>query len=297
MAFPPNHTIRKMLQVLNLSAIPQFPQTELLRRVAADLWQNPQVAAIWLGGSLSRGAGDRHSDVDLRVALPLAQYDGSNLPEGAERIADLVVARQDRQFGTDAALHHLLLNNGQIYDLFVQTTSRTPSEEHRLIIGCRDSEFGEKLLGGQDPGLKAPQPAGSGQVSQLLADYWIGLCKHRKVLYRDLDLVAWHGEHFLRGYLFQLYHILATGTDCGSLHVMTIHSLSPAAGNIQKAFGDGVLAELGRPTRTREEFVQSVTAIADEVTRVGRLLADRIGFEYPAAAEATARAVWLSIDG
>jgi hypothetical protein len=285
-----------MLQALDLSAIPQLPQTELLSQVVVDLWQNPQVAAIWLGGSLSRGTADPHSDVDLRVALPSAQYDSCILPKGAERVADLVVARQHRQFGTDAALHHLLLSDGQIYDLFVQTTTRKPSEEHRLIIGCRDSEFGVKLLGGQDPALKAPQPAGSGQVSQLLADYWIGLRKHRKVLYRDLDLVAWHGEHLLRGYLFQLYHILATGADCGSLHMMTIHSLSPAAGNIQKAFGDSVLAELGRPTRTREEFVQSVKAIANEVARVGHLLADRIGFEYPAAAEATARAVWSSTD-
>jgi predicted nucleotidyltransferase len=283
-----------MRQELDLSAIPRLPQAALLCQVATDLWQNPEIAAIWLGGSLARGAGDRHSDVDLRIAIASARYEVGPLPKGTQRVAKMIVAKHDVEFGADASLHQLLLSNGQIYDLFVQTTVRTPSEERRLIIGCRDPEFGAKLLNGQDPAPKAPKAAGSEQIRQILSDYWIGLRKHSKVLHRNLDLVAWHGEHHLRGYLFRLYHISASGSDCGSIDAMTIHSMSPAATEIQKEFGNAVLAELGRPTRTREEFVESVASIANEVARVGRLLAHRAGFEYPATAEKVARAVWLS---
>jgi hypothetical protein len=44
--------------------------------------------------------------------------------------------------------------------------------------------------------------------------------------------------------------------------------------------------------RELEEIQQSATVVADEVARAGGEIAQKLGFEYPAAAEAAARSVW-----
>lgn len=46
-----------------------LPQYALADQLAAALSQDSRVRAVWLEGSLGRGQGDRHSDVDLHIAL------------------------------------------------------------------------------------------------------------------------------------------------------------------------------------------------------------------------------------
>ena len=56
-------------QELTLDGVGNLPQKETLRRITARLWADPDVVALWLGGSFARGGADGNSDFDLRVAV------------------------------------------------------------------------------------------------------------------------------------------------------------------------------------------------------------------------------------
>ena len=272
---------------LNLDVLLDLPQCLFLKALATDLWDDPEVAALWLGGSLARGAGDAHSDVDLRIAFASDSI-SETLPPAAGRLAEQIVYRLILRIGDDAVLHHLLLRDGQIYDLWVQTAAREPSHERRLVLGCRDDMFAAKLAGGADPAVLF-KPADSEETCQLIGGFWMTLRKHRKVLARGLTLIAWEGEHRLRQELLRLRFVLATGTDCDPVQAMTIHSLTPMVKAVQEACGGTALVQLGRSSETEAEFAEASERMAGELARVGRLLAARLGFEYPAAVEEAAR--------
>lgn len=275
------------------AVIPSLPQKEFLIEAVETLWQDASIVAIWLGGSLARGLGDRNSDVDLRIAVEPGQSARVTTPPGATFLLRKAVIHQRLDFGELATLHHMLLDNGQIYDLLVQSTACPPTNEHRLVLGCRDEPFGERLAHGVDPSVtfKAADPAA---VRQIIEGYWLGLLKHKRVIERDLDIVAWEGEHRLRCALLQLYHVLATGTDCGSPLTMTIHSMSPAVKNVQAGIGPTALATLGLPTRTAEELVASAMEVAREVARIGSLLSKKLDFDYPEQAERVVGDAWAT---
>ena len=62
---------------LRLDDLPPLAQSQAIRMLAPRLWENKQVVAIWLGGSLAAGTGDPYSDIDLRVAVS-----PDDLPDG-----------------------------------------------------------------------------------------------------------------------------------------------------------------------------------------------------------------------
>lgn len=272
---------------LNLNTLPDLPQRPLLTELARDLWEDPAVAALWLGGSLARGAGDAHSDVDLRVALAPPATDSEALPASAHRLAARITYAFTWRFDEDAVLHHLLLDDGQIYDLLVQTTRREPNREARLVLGCRDEAFAPKLAAGEDPSVQF-KSADPDEISQVVGGFWMNLRKHRKVLARGLTLIAWEGEHRLRQDLLRLWHVLATGQDCGPMSAMTIHSLTPMVRTVEAAHDGQTLKALGRSSETAAEFQESLEHLHEEGAQVGRLLADNLRFDYPVAAEEAA---------
>lgn len=57
-------------------------------------------------------------------------------------------------------------------------------------------------------------------------------------------------------------------------------------------YGADALALVGEPPRTTAEIIAAHGRPADAVARVGRQLAEKLGFDYPAAAEATVRRAW-----
>ncbi len=272
---------------LNLDALPDLPQRPLLIELARNLWADPAVAALWLGGSLARGAGDAHSDVDLRVGLAAPAEITEALPASAHRLSERVTHCVTWPVGADAALHQMLLDDGQIYDLWIQTTAREPSSEARLVLGCRDAAFAPKLASGADPSVSF-KPADPEEVRRLVGGFWMNIRKHRKVLARGLTLIAWEGEHRIRQELLRLWHIEATGLDCGPIQAMTIHSLTPMVRAVEAAFGGEAVAALGRSSEAEKEFQEAAERLREEGARVGRALAGRLGFDYPAAAEEAA---------
>jgi hypothetical protein len=170
-------------------SLPTLPQSNRLRASVSDLSADPQVAALWLGGSFARGEADPYSDIDLRVALQAGAYEPERIPEGAASLTTAATTRLRFHFGGQATLWHMLLDDGTIYDLHVQL-------------------------------------------------------------------------------------------------------LTPVVQAIQQRTGDLVLALVGEPARTPEELMEAASHLRDETSRVGRLLAEKLGFDYPAAAEETVRRSW-----
>lgn len=275
---------------LDLSHVPDLPQKALLASLATELFADDRVRAIWLGGSLARGSGDPHSDIDLRVALaPDAFADGA-LPASAATLHARRVAGQTLRFGP-SVLHHLMLDDGAIVDLLLQPADAPPADETRLVLGVKDDALAARLADGADPPAPTFPAIGPERIEGLLQTFWIGQRKHRKVLARDLPLVAWQGEHFLRLEVLKLLFADATGGDCGDA-TGSIHVLSPVARAVRERWGEAALALLGAPRRDVAELEAQARILQDFVAELGRALCRRHGARYPDAAEATVRRLW-----
>jgi hypothetical protein len=185
----------------------------------------------------------------------------------------------------------MLLEDGTIYDLHIQSVEEDPPAEARLILLCHDDTFSEKLAGGES---RAPEhlPAQPDEIARALQLFWMNQQKGLKVFHRGLPLLVWQGDFLMRQDLIRFHYVLATGQDCGPLNRLTIHTLTPVVQTIQQQAGDSILALVGEPARTPEELIETASSLRDEVSRVGRLLAEKLGFDYPAAAEETVRRSW-----
>lgn len=278
---------------LQLDRLTALPQRETIREVASHLWPDAGVVALWIGGSLAGGAGDRWSDVDFRVAVAPEQFAPWKSPPFEQIFSHApVVGHGVIPFGDDAVLHHLVLANGEIFDFFVQSTARLPTPEPLLILGCRDAAF-ERILAGQNsvPQVEM-QPVSGEAVRELLVNFWINSHKHRKVLARGLDLLATLGLHIEQSMLIRLWYIEASGQDCGDVRRQTIHSLTKVVRTIEQAMGAPALALIGAPTRNRQELLQAIKANRQAISQLGPRLAQRYDFEYPVALEAVTRQGW-----
>jgi len=176
---------------LHLNHLPNLPQRETIVEVASNLWAQASIIALWVGGSLASGAGDRLSDVDFRVAVAPDQLADWKSPRFEQIFTQAsVVGRIMLPFRENALLHHLVLSNGEVFDFFVQSTARLPGQEPLLILGCRSKAF-EQLLTSQNSLPQVERQAVSGETVQgLLVNFWISSHKHRKVLDRGLDLMV-----------------------------------------------------------------------------------------------------------
>ncbi|MEM7113560.1 MAG: hypothetical protein AAF614_14070 [Chloroflexota bacterium] len=283
---------------LDFSSLPDLPQCLFLQTVAANLWAREDVVALWIGGSLGRGEGDAYSDVDLRVAV---------LPEAIEQWRKLdpspFFAHQDVMqwlltFDSETFLHHTLLQSGELYDLLVQSTAKTPHAEPILVLGCRDATFGailaERVLG-KEGGETAvyDHPVDPDELQRYLKMFWVNAHKGQKVIARELHITTWLGvNQILRPALVRLTYILATGRDCGDLRRVTIHSLTPIVRHVQGYAGGDVVRLLGGPLRSLDEIMQANDELHTAVSQAGRQVAKRFGFDYPDEVEAVVLSSW-----
>lgn len=130
---------------LDLTWLADLSWAERAAWPAARLWEDGRVVALWLGGSLARGAGDQYSDIDLRVAVRPDDLDAWRALDLNEPLLRAVVGEHQMWLGGDALLRHVALVNGDILDLLVQSSARAPNVEPLLVLGCRDAEFARRL--------------------------------------------------------------------------------------------------------------------------------------------------------
>ena len=62
---------------------------------------------------------------------------------------------------------------------------------------------------------------------------------------------------------------------------------------IQQSLGSRALEIIGASLVDRSDICRSIEAIRDEVSRVGKELAEKLKFDYPTALEETVRRSWL----
>ncbi len=288
------------IQELTLNGVADLPQKETLERVTARLWAEPDVAALWLGGSFARGAADENSDLDLRVAirpeaLPRWQKAEMTAQDLSAHIGETVAGTNPMRWeGT--VLYHLLLTNGLIMDFLVQSIERDPPADWTLVLGCRDAAFGQSLASAHLPPLDAPADADPGTICQVIADFWINSHKHIRVLSRDLDLLILHGLSLEQSVLMRLWYVDATGRDQAAQRP-TIHSLTQVVRTVAESVGPHSLETLGLARTNRAEIERAIETNRNEVAAVGRRLAVRLGFAYPNVLEQTVRDCWREYHG
>jgi hypothetical protein len=99
------------------------------------------------------------------------------------------------------------------------------------------------------------------------------------VIARGETLTAWLGERLSRHELMQLKFMVVTGLDCGAIDRLTIHTAAIVARALQSWDVDLI------------PFLE----LANETSKLGHDLAEKIGFEYPTRAEMAARQAWNGV--
>ena len=277
---------------LTFAALPNLKQLKPLLEFAPRLWARPEVLALWIGGSIARGDADRYSDVDLRVAVRADAFEEWKRPAVHALLGDTFAAHTRMDFGELAFLHHVLLTTGDIYDIWIQSETHAVGADTIIILGCRDETLRASLEACKPNAPAVDAPASADAVRQCLVEYWINTHKHRKVLDRNLHLLAMTGIQTERAALLRLWHIEATGRDVGAPHTQTIHGLTRQMRTVEQAKGISALQTLGASLASHEDILTAIETLRDAVSQTGRLLADRLNFDYPIAAETVARQGW-----
>jgi hypothetical protein len=277
---------------LDLARLPALPQSDTVAWLAPRVWRTPGVLGIWLGGSLASGHGDQYSDIDLRAAVAsndLYAWATLDLPGIFETT---VLGRQFTRLGEDALLHHLILSNGDILDFLVQSITHDLIAERVLLLACRDDALAARLAAWDAESATSHCPVDPAAVRQLLVDFWTNSHKHRKVLHRGLDLMFPSGAYANWTMLMRLWYISVTGEDTTPQHFSGIHGLTTLVHAVQAAEGPRVLADLGMPTRNRDEIRAAIVRHREIAAHLGRALALRYDFAYPSDLEAMVMHAW-----
>ena len=277
---------------LRLDGLPDLPQSETIRALALRLWRDERVAAIWLGGSMANGAGDIYSDIDLRVAVPPADLPAWKAADLDALLGAPPLARHFVGLGERSFLHHLVVANGDILDLLIESVEVTPGPEPVLVLGCRDEAFAGRLAESDHAAPSTDAPVSGDAVRELIVAFWVNSHKHRKVLNRNLDLMFPAAAHANWRMLMSLWHIEATGYGTSPRHFSGIHGLTELVHAVEGAYGSEPLEVCGMPTRNREEICAAIERAQEVASALGRRLADRYGFAYPDALEEVTRQSW-----
>ena len=279
---------------LLFAELPDLPQSIVLKELLPAIWNRREVQALWLGGSLARKNADLYSDVDLRLSVTPESLESWTSPVFETLFSGHVLAHQTLDFGAEVRFHHLLLANGDIYDLWIQTTERPVQETDILVLGCRDEALLARLRFPPPPAAPPLSPAHENSLRTLMVWFWINSHKHRKVLHRNLNLLVLTGLHNEQATLLRLWYALATGQDPGEVKNQTIYSLSEQARIVEQARGAEALTVLGACCSDRISLLRTIQRNRDAVSDAGRQLAALFDFEYPATLEQMVRREWES---
>jgi hypothetical protein len=270
--------------------LPDWPQIRILDLVVDRLCERPEVVQIWLGGSFASNTADRYSDVDLRLAVEPGSFEDWVQADLASLFNAPCPGRISMEDKGKSVLHHVLLSNGELFDLYVQPFPPQVVERAVLPIAVRDLNDLKLLeLEGdvvETPSTKASAP----EIENAIRNFWVNSHKHRKVLDRNLDLMAHIGLRFEFDLLRRLWYVELTGLD--EQRRMTIHTLTAQTRAISEGVGTHAFDILGMPVRNRGQLLEAIEAVRCEVSSVGRRLADKLAFEYPETVEAVVEAGW-----
>jgi hypothetical protein len=271
-----------------------LPQVGTLDAVVEKLRARPDVRLIWLGGSFATGKADRYSDVDLRIAVD---------PDAFENwfTIDLKTLFDDDCPGCitmpdpgKSVLHHVLLGNGELFDVYVQPFPPAFVEVNIVPLAMSEG-LNYELPTPTRSESPTEQKVSGKELEQTLRTFWINTHKHRKVLDRGLDLMAHIGLRFDQDVLRRLWLSNLAGRD--EQRLQTIHTMTDQIRTISDGVGQHACDVLGMPLQCRAELIAAIEATRNEVSVVGRELAANYNFEYPEDAERVALSGWAEFLG
>jgi predicted nucleotidyltransferase len=111
-------------------------QLEFAHQITALLKTDPRVKVVWLEGSLGRGQGDRHSDIDLHIALAGEDIDGFRADYESILAQLNPVLKHHELFASNMISTLLLHPNGDIIAIgtWLDTITDIKITEHRSQI-------------------------------------------------------------------------------------------------------------------------------------------------------------------
>ena len=202
----------------------RLPQLAVLPEIVRNLYDLPPVKAVFLGGSFGRGEGDLWSDLDLQVLVDEEFADFLDDAEIRLVTGRPPVALERFKLGPTGWMHHMILADGIIVDLFCRTELSVAETRMWIALSANMASLPEAIA--THPKPWSPVSIAQGEVSALVTRYWVTMHKHRRGMGRTQDLVIWTGIHHSVAQLVRLEFIGLTGQDCGDLTRMAIYDLS-----------------------------------------------------------------------
>src|SRR5262249_48960046 len=115
--------------------------------------------------------------------------------------------------------------------------------------------------------------------------------KHAKVLHRKLHLLVMVGIQMEWATIMRLWNAQITGQDQGPKRP-GIFELSKMSQVVEQTLGDRAMQIVGADLSTRDRIFAAIERNRDEIARIGRELARKLGFVYPEALEEQVRESW-----
>ena len=270
--------------------LPDLPQVRILDDIVSRLVSMPEVLQGWVGGSFATGTADRYSDLDLRISVKPDALSSWAKPDLARIFADPCPGSITMVDAERSVLHHVLLSSGELVDLFVQPFPPAAVEPVIVPIAYRTVPILPPECAQIEESQPFTQQPNKHEIEQALRGFWVNSHKHRKVLDRNLDLMAHIGLQFEKDVLRRLWLLDLTGQE--DSRRKTIHTLTAQTALLTDRLGQHAFDVLGMPLQTRAQLVAAIEAIRCEVSDVGRRLAAKLEFEYPADLEEVVLSGW-----
>lgn len=277
---------------LNEALLSELDCHEAVLPLCRRLWQQPGVEALLLFGSFADGSHDEFSDLDLWISVS---------PDAIESWAqpDLSMLLENRPHGlrtlpssTGGFVHSIVLEDGFIIDICALPTGSVTIHPPWKVLATRDRQTIEQITTDQ---LPAPVPASADTVRPLLEGYWLNTLKHHKVLARNDHLACIMGGRLEHGIVLRLWYIADTGfmPGAGSHVGGSLHDMLAQIRHAEQHYPEQTRRMfLHPPSLAIDELHAAIQAVRQDVSAVGRRLADRFGFDYPEHLESAADAEW-----
>tara|TARA_Y100001934_G_scaffold56075_1_gene69235 strand:- start:1152 stop:1946 length:795 start_codon:yes stop_codon:yes gene_type:complete len=209
-----------------LERLPAAPQSPFLRSLAQQLLAYPDVAELWLRGSLARGDWDRFSDIDLDLHLHSPPWPAEQLRPLLPR--GLLSVREATRAGVASAFE-AVFEGGVIVDLDV----------HAERLGASSGQSG---------------------AARWSHRYWVSVLKARKLVAREQLMVAQLGLGYQRGLVLGAMAQRA-GIDVGDPQALNIYALGTLLGKLALPVATDWAEVMGWPSRNQGEFLGAIDSL------------------------------------
>ncbi|HKC52277.1 MAG TPA: nucleotidyltransferase domain-containing protein [Myxococcota bacterium] len=248
----------------------------LFEQAAKVLGRDERVRALWVSGSLARGAADAWSDLDLIASVRDADFDAvaASWREWLAAITPTVIARQIPFL---PGSFYSLTPTCERLDVVLERVSAVRSSWFfaRIAVFDRDG------LDAQRPPARPPAPPDRAKVETAIEEPLRYLALLPAVLGRGEYLLAQEGYGHMRRRIAELF--------------IELNAPLPATG--VKHFRDklrpeqyALLESLPWPEATREALIAANLEVGRALLRHGKIAAAQVGLTWPEALERAVRA-------